>query len=451
MKNSDVMPGPLYDTRIPVLGKAEIPSPLPGTFAFGENPTAVLNIDEELVDEFSTPQPITFELAGPRQKIYFDPCTTKCAIVTCGGLCPGINDVIRAIVMTASQAYNLPSVLGIHYGLQGFIPSYHFDPEELTVQSVSHIHEFGGTILGTSRGPQKPEEIVNTLERLNVNVLFIIGGDGTMKAAASIQQEIARRHRKISVIGIPKTIDNDINFIPQSFGFETAVDKASDAVRCAHTEAASISNGIGIVKLMGRESGFITANAALTLREVAFVLVPEVPFSLEGTNGLLPALEYRLKQQGHAVIAVAEGAGQNLLATSFDCDASGNRHLGDIAQLLMQSIATYLSQRAIPYHFKYIDPSYMIRSIPANASDRLYCGFLGQHAVHAAMAGKTGMVVAKLMGKFVHLPLALVTRKRRTMNTHSDLWRSVLESTGQGEMMSAPVTPPSDPGRVNVP
>lgn len=451
MKNSDVMPGSLYDTHIPVLGKAERPSPLPGTSFYGENPSAVLNIDEELVDEFSTPQPISFELAGPRQRIYFDPRRTKCAIVTCGGLCPGINDVIRAIVMTASQAYHLPSVLGIHYGLQGLVPSYAFNFEELTVQSVSHIHEFGGTILGTSRGPQKPEEIVNTLERLNINVLFIIGGDGTMKAAASIQQEIARRNRSISVIGIPKTIDNDINFIPQSFGFETAVDKASDAVRCAHTEAASVCNGIGIVKLMGRESGFITASAALTLREVTFVLVPEVRFSLEGKNGLLPALEYRLKQQGHAVIAVAEGAGQNLLATSLGCDASGNRHLGDIAHLLMESIAAYFSKRSIPYHFKYIDPSYMIRSVPANANDRLYCGFLGQHAVHAAMAGKTGMVVAKLMGKFVHLPLGLVTRKRRTMNTRSDLWRSVLESTGQGEVMDTSVRSSSNFGLADIP
>ncbi len=446
MKNCDVTPEASYDTRIPVLGKAEIPSPLPGASAFGEDPSAVLSVDEELVDEFSAPRPLSFELAGPRRNLYFDPSKTKCAIVTCGGLCPGINDVIRAIVMTAYQAYNLPSVLGIRYGLQGFIPSYKFDVEELTVSRVRHIHEFGGTILGTSRGPQNPEEIANALERLNINLLFVIGGDGTMKAAAAIQREVARRNRKIAVIGIPKTIDNDINFIPQSFGFETAVDKASDAVRCAYTEAASVSNGIGIVKLMGRESGFIAANAALALREVTFVLVPEVPFALEGKHGLLPAIEYRLKQQGHAVIAVAEGAGQDLLATESGCDASGNRRLGDIAHLLMRAIDGYLTQRGIQYHFKYIDPSYMIRSVPANANDRLYCGFLGQHAVHAAMAGKTGMVVAKLMGKFVHLPLALVTRKRRTMSTRSDLWRSVLESTGQGEVMG---TSPADPAEPN--
>lgn len=435
MKNHDVTPEPSYDTRIPVLGKAEIPSPLSGTPAFGASPSVVLSIDEELVDECSAPLSLSFELAGPQRKLYFDPSKTKCAIVTCGGLCPGINDVIRAIVMTAYQAYNLPSVLGIHYGLQGFIPSYKFDVEELTVSRVRHIHEFGGTILGTSRGPQDPKEIVNALERLNINVVFVIGGDGTMKAAAAIHRELLQSNRKIAVIGIPKTIDNDIHFIPQSFGFETAVDKASDAVRCACTEAASVSNGIGIVKLMGRESGFITANAALAFREVSFVLVPEVPFSLEGKNGLLSMLEYRLKQQGHAVIAVAEGAGQNLLATESGCDASGNRRLGEITQFLMHAIAEHLTRHNIHYSFKYIDPSYMIRSVPANASDRLYCGFLGQHAVHAAMVGKTGMVVAKLMGKFVHLPLALVTRKRRTMSTRSDLWRSVLESTGQGEVM----------------
>ena len=132
---------------------------------------------------------------------------------------------------------------------------------------------------------------------------FIIGGDGTMKAAASIQQEVARRGKHISIVGIPKTIDNDINFIPHSFGVETAVDKAADAIRCAHIEAASVFNGIGIVKLMGRESGFIAANASLSMREVNFVLVPEVPFSLYGERGLFPALEKCLAAHSHAVLA----------------------------------------------------------------------------------------------------------------------------------------------------
>ena len=314
---------------------------------------------------------MSFELAGPRDRIYFDPSKTKCAIVTCGGLCPGINDVIRAIVMTAYNAYRVPSVLGIRYGLQGFIPSYRYDVRELTPRDVEGIHEFGGTILGTSRGPQSSSEIATALERLNISALFIIGGDGTMKAAASIQQEVARRGKHISIVGIPKTIDDDINFIPHSFGFETAVDKAADAIRCAHIEAASVFNGIGIVKLMGRESGFIAAQSALALREANFVLIPEAPFQLHGDGGLLPALERRLKLRGHAVIIAAEGAGQHLLQQNEARDASGNPVLSDVGSLLRTSIVDYFHGK-MPISIKYIDPSYIIRSVPANANDRVY-------------------------------------------------------------------------------
>ena len=287
-------------------------------------------------------------------------------------------------------------------------------------------------MLGSSRGPQSPEEIVDTLERSNVNVLFVIGGDGTMKAALAISSEVQSRGLKISVIGIPKTIDNDINFIPQSFGFETAAFKATEAIECAHTEACGVPNGIGLVKLMGRESGFIAARAALALKEVNFVLIPEAPFAFEGEGGLLPALEERLRSRGHAVIVAAEGAGQHLMESHTGKDASGNPVLGDVADLLRKNINDYLGKRGIDHSMKYIDPSYIIRSIPANANDKVYCGFLGQYAVHAAMAGRTDMVVGKIQDRYVHLPLELVTRKRRKLNIYSDLWRAVLESTGQG-------------------
>ena len=442
MNTCEATPSAAQEIRIQSLGTPEIDSPLSRNLATAGERRVVFTVDEELVDEGAAPRPMSFELAGPRDRIYFDPSKTKCAIVTCGGLCPGINDVIRAIVMTAYNAYRVPSVLGIRYGLQGFIPSYRYDVRELAPRDVEGIHEFGGTILGTSRGPQSSSEIATALERLNISALFIIGGDGTMKAAASIQQEVARRGKHISIVGIPKTIDNDINFIPHSFGFETAVDKAADAIRCAHIEAASVFNGIGIVKLMGRESGFIAANASLSMREVNFVLVPEVPFSLYGERGLFPALEKCLAAHSHAVLAVAEGAGQDLLSEhETRCDASGNKALGDITGFLRAKIAEYFSAKKIPYYLKYIDPSYMIRSVPANANDRLYCGFLGQHAVHAAMSGKTGMVVANIMDKVVHLPLELVTRKRRTMSVRSDLWQSVLETTGQGDVMGTSPEP----------
>ena len=419
------------DTRIAALGPAKIESPLTYCHFVPDDMMMPIRVSAEDLDEGEAENDVFFEPAGPRANIFFDSSKVKAAIVTCGGLCPGINDVIRAIVMEAHHNYNMAATLGIRFGLQGFIPRYGHEIMELTPRSVSNIHEFGGTMLGSSRGPQQPEDIVDALERSNIGVLFVIGGDGTLKAAQKIHQEVTKRGSRISVIGVPKTIDNDINLVTKSFGFDTAVEKATEAIRCAHTEALGVLNGIGIVKLMGRESGFIAAQATLALKEVNYVLVPEDDFQLHGEHGLLPALEERLKARRHAVIVVAEGAGQHLLEQSGHTDASGNLVLGDISSLLTREIASYFKERGLPHTIKYIDPSYIIRSVPANSNDRVYCGFLGQFAVHAAMAGKTGMVVSKVYGRFVHLPLELVTRKRKKLDMTSDYWRAVLESTGQ--------------------
>ncbi|MEZ6853100.1 ATP-dependent 6-phosphofructokinase [Halodesulfovibrio aestuarii] len=423
-------------TTIPTLGCPKIPSPLSACKFETDTRGVEFFLDNELQEEITgEPIPLHFEKAGPRQHVFFDTPKTKCAIVTCGGLCPGINEVIRSIVMAAFHNYHVSSVLGIKYGLEGFIPKYGHDVIELTPEMIAHIHLLGGTILGSSRGPQSTEEIVDALERLNISCLFMIGGDGTMKAACAIVDEVTKRQLKISVIGVPKTIDNDIDFIPQTFGFETAVDKATEAIQCAHTEAQGSMNGIGLVKLMGRESGFIAAHASLSLKEVNYVLIPEKEFDLHGENGLLKDLEERLLARRHAVIVIAEGAGQHLLSDTNLKDASGNKVLGDIMGFLKEEIHAYLNERNIPHSLKLIDPSYIIRSVPANANDRVYCGFLGQNAVHAAMAGKTSMVVSKLMDRFIHLPLRLVTRKRRKLNTHSDYWRAVMESTGQSTLL----------------
>ncbi|HIU17180.1 MAG TPA: ATP-dependent 6-phosphofructokinase [Candidatus Avidesulfovibrio excrementigallinarum] len=419
--------------EVPRLGEPNVESSL-ACGAFLDETFTNLCLDRHQATDLESPRSLVFEAAGPRRKLYFDPGKTKCAIVTCGGLCPGLNDVIRAIVLEAHYAYGAPSVLGIRYGLEGFIPEYRHNVMELTPQVVEHIHQFGGTVLGSSRGPQDFAAIVDALERMNISILFVIGGDGSMKAAQAIHDEVSRRNIRIAVVGIPKTIDNDINFVPQSFGFDTAVDKATEAISSAHVEATGTFNGIGLVKLMGRESGFIAAQAALALRDVNFVLVPEAPFELEGPRGLLAAIKRRLEERGHAVILTAEGAGQHLLQSSGQHDASGNLVLGDIGEFLCKRITEYLKAEKIRFSLKYIDPSYLIRSVPANPNDRVYCGFLGQYAVHAAMAGRTGMVVSKIMDRYVHVPLDLVTRKRRTMNVHSGLWRSVLESTGQWEI-----------------
>jgi len=423
------------DTSIQTLGPAKIPSHLNYCRFIDQDASLELRLTEEEADLASwSGKPMQFEKAGPRGKLYFDSSKVKCAIVTCGGLCPGINDVIRAVVMDAFHHYHVASVIGIRYGLQGFIPKYGHDIVELTPKNVSNFHVFGGTELGSSRGPQPADEIVDALERMNVGVLFMIGGDGTMKAAANIVKEIRARNSRISVIGIPKTIDNDINFVGQSFGFDTAVEKATEAIACAHVEAVGAYNGIGIVKLMGRESGFIAAQATLALKEVNFVLVPESPFNLDGPGGLLEQLEVRLRSRHHAVIVVAEGAGQHLCEASGRTDASGNPVLCDICTILMARIKEHFKSRDLEATIKFIDPSYIIRSVPANATDRVYCGFLGQNAVHAAMAGKTGMVVSRLQSRFVHVPLELVTMARKKLNIDADYWRAVLESTGQEDM-----------------
>ena len=368
-----------------------------------------------------------------------------------GGPTAVINSSLAGVYETA-KACGAPHVYGMQYGIEGVLEGKLVDLDTVLgdKMDIELLKRTPSSFLGSCRHKlpdpavdEKPfVKLFELFAKYCIGAVFYIGGNDSMDTIAKLSAYGAAKGSEIRFIGVPKTIDNDINFIPHSFGFETAVDKAADAIRCAHIEAASVFNGIGIVKLMGRESGFIAANASLSMREVNFVLVPEVPFSLYGERGLFPALEKCLAAHSHAVLAVAEGAGQDLLSEhETRCDASGNKALGDITGFLRAKIAEYFSAKKIPYYLKYIDPSYMIRSVPANANDRLYCGFLGQHAVHAAMSGKTGMVVANIMDKFVHLPLELVTRKRRTMSVRSDLWQSVLETTGQGDVMGTSPEP----------
>ncbi|MFP5222346.1 MAG: ATP-dependent 6-phosphofructokinase [Acidobacteriota bacterium] len=425
-------------TRIPTLGQAKIPNPRSNSL-FVEDGQGVL-VDILHGATARRARPASMEQAGARGLIYFDPPKTKCAIVTCGGLCPGINDVIRSIVMEAHHGYKVSSILGVRYGLAGFIPKSSPDVMELTTQSVADIHEFGGTILGSSRGPQSPEDVVDALERLNVGVLFMLGGVGTLRAARAIHQVTARRNLRTAVVCIPKTVDNDIHYVARTFGFDTAVEKAIEAIRCAHVEALGAPNGIGVVKVMGRESGFIAAAAALAIKEVNFVLVPEMPFALEGPGGFLPQLEARLRRRGHAVVVVAEGAGQHLLPESGLTDASGNRILGDICKLLLSHIKNHFTDR-LPITLKYIDPSYIIRSIPAGAADRAHCNMLGAMAVHAGMAGKTGLMVSQLHGVPVHIPLPLVTGGRKQMDLNTSYWQQVMDSTGQSQLRADDVCP----------
>ncbi|MDX2081938.1 MAG: ATP-dependent 6-phosphofructokinase [Terrimicrobiaceae bacterium] len=372
-----------------------------------------------------------FEVAGPRRKIFFDPAQTNCAIVTCGGLCPGLNDVIRAIVMQAYYRYGVRRIYGIPYGFEGLIPEYGHTILNLTPDLITSIHEFGGTWLGTSRGPQDVHRMVDRLQELGVNILFVIGGDGSQRGARAIDEEARRRGAKLAVVGVPKTIDNDMIYMDKSFGYETAAAAAVQAVHAAHTEARSARGGVGLVKLMGRHSGFIACAAAIASGEVNSVLIPEVPFALDGDHGFLEVTRQRVVSRGHAVIIVAEGAGQEYLGGSGEKDASGNVRLGDIGTFLRDKLIEHFRKCQTPITLKYIDPSYMIRSVPASPQDRIYCMRLGQAAVHAAMAGKTGLIVARWHSVYVHVPISVATSARRTVDPGKDIWLSVLESTGQ--------------------
>lgn len=377
-------------------------------------------------------KPITIERSGPREKIFFDPGKSRAAIVTCGGLCPGLNDVIRGLVMTLNYSYGVKTVYGIPYGYEGFIDRYGHPLVDLTPESVSEIHTEGGSILGTSRGPQPVGEIVDKLVALGVNLLFVIGGDGTLRGASAIAREVTARALQIAVVGIPKTIDNDLEYMDKSFGFETAFAEAVRVIRCAHNEAKGHARGIGLVKVMGRDSGFIAAFAALADNCVNYVLIPECPARLDGPEGFLAHLEKRIKTRGHAVVVVAEGAGQEFLqADPSSKDASGNAKFGDIGPFLKDLIQDHFKALKLDATVKYIDPSYIIRSVPASPQDAIFCLRLAQHAVHAAMAGKTDMVVGRWHGHHVNLPISVVTVRRRKVSLQGDLWMSVIEATGQ--------------------
>jgi 6-phosphofructokinase 1 len=433
-----------FDFSIPTLGPCRIPSPIHLSTEKGDfisdyvtdSQRVIYQVDVDLSQSSHTPD--FLEVAGPRERIYFDPTQVRAAIVTCGGLCPGLNDVIRSIVLCLWHRHGVKHISGIQYGYRGFLTEFGFEPIHITLDHVRDIHKQGGTFLGSSRGyGDRTADIVDTLEARGINQLFVIGGDGTQRGALAISREVTKRGCKIAVVGIPKTIDNDLSFVQRSFGFETSVSKAVEAVYGAHTEAIGAFNGIGLVKLMGRQSGFIAAQATLACNDVNFVLVPEVPFCLGGEKGFLSCLEKRLNHRHHAVIVVAEGVGQNLMDDAQQGeDESGNKALGDVGVYLKNRISEHFESKSMEVSVKYIDPSYMIRSAPANANDSVYCTRLGAHAVHAAMSGRSGMIISLMHDRFVHIPIKMAVSERNAIDPEGTLWRDVIEATGQPAIMS---------------
>jgi 6-phosphofructokinase 1 len=438
MEYSDIHQHPeKYDFSVPTLGECTISSPLKDRRFTKDSDRVAFPTETEVLERLvkaGTPIP-SFEKAGPRERIFHDPAWGRAAILTAGGLCPGINDVIKGLVETLFFSYGLRNIYGLRYGYRGLNPKYGFTPMLLDPDVVDTIHEQGGSILGSSRGEQDIATMADSLQRLNINLLFCVGGDGTLRGATALAREVTRRHQPISIVGVPKTIDNDLSFVGSTFGFETAVSVCSPIITSAHTEAKGACNGIGLVKLMGRDSGFIAAHATLSNSVVNFCLVPELDFDLEGDNGLLKAVERRFRaKKGHALIVVAEGAGQKFFKHApVRRDASGNVLKNDIGEHLRIEIPRYLSAQGLECQVRYFDPSYLIRSVSTRGNDAILCYQLAEHAVHAAMAGKTDIVVGKWHEEFTHVPIRLAVMERQKMDLNGALWQAVLLSTRQND------------------
>jgi 6-phosphofructokinase 1 len=427
------------DLAIRDLGECTIPSPVAS--ALGDHAVHFVGeTDRVLLDDRlsvvaahrgSAADMPAFELAGPRNRIFWEPSAVKAGIVTCGGLCPGLNNVVRSIVLELWYGYGVRDIVGFRHGYEGLVAKFGHEPMALEPRAVRSIHHLGGTVLGSSRGKQAAPDVVDYLAKLGINQLYVVGGDGTIRGAMAIDEEAQQRGYKLSVIAVPKTIDNDIQFIDRSFGFESAYTEAVRVIQSANVEANGARNGVGLVKLMGRHSGFIACHAALASTDVNIVLIPEVPMRLDGQRGLFAYLEKRLARTGHAVIVVAEGAGQNLLERHGGTDASGNARLADVGVFLRDSIVEHFKKRQIELNLKYLDPSYHIRSVPASPSDSVFCWNMARNAVHAAMAGNTAMLVGRWHGRFVHVPMAVATQRRKEVDPKGELWTSVIEATGQ--------------------
>jgi 6-phosphofructokinase 1 len=429
------------DFAVEHLGPARIKSPLKTWGEAQGAPIRFVSDDRRLlwspeVKHGAPPRTdLAFEIAGPREALYFDPATASAAILTAGGLCPGLNNVIRSVVMQLYYGYGVRRVWGVRHGYRGLHPDADPPPRELTPENVSDIHKFGGTFLGTSRGPGDLPRMVATLRERGIDMLFTLGGDGTQRGALALAGEAQRQGYPVSIVGIPKTIDNDIPYVYRTFGYLTAVEKAKEVIDAAHAEARSAYRGIGLVKVMGRAAGFIAAGAAITSQVVNYCLVPEVPFALEGEGCFLDQLERRMDVKGHAVIVVAEGAGQELMPDTGQRDASGNKVFGDIGAFLRDRIRHHFAAAGKPVDLKYIDPSYIIRGAPANSSDAAVCDLFARNAVHAAMAGKTKIVIGMWHGVYTHVPMTLASSTKRQLTEEGEMWQAVLKTTGQAARM----------------
>ncbi|KAH0464723.1 hypothetical protein IEQ34_004826 [Dendrobium chrysotoxum] len=425
-----------------------LPNPIDKSPYYHPDPSFYLSacdvILRQIIFDFSSPSSssplLAYHRAGPRRFIRFDSDDVRAAIVTCGGLCPGLNTVIRELVVALWDLYGVRQIFGVQSGYRGF---YSADMVELNPRVVDNWHLRGGTALVTSRGGFDLEKIVGAIEKRGFNQVYCIGGDGTMRGAVKIFNEIQRRKLHVSITGIPKTVDNDIGIIDRSFGFQTAVEIALQAIHAAHVEAESAVNGVGLVKLMGRNTGHIALHATLSSRDVDCCLIPEIDFYLEGKGGLFEFLDQNLKKNGHAVLVVAEGAGQNLIprteSQKAEEDESGNPVFLDVGPWLKSELNNWW-KRDHPgelFTLKYIDPTYMIRAVPANATDNLYCTLLAHSSIHGAMAGYTGFVSGQINGNYAYIPIEEVAAAKNAVDVKDHKWAWLRSVTNQPDFQQA--------------
>jgi len=412
-----------FDAKVPMA--ARVASGVPYIHVIDDNNEGVLVDILVPADNEVTVYP----RAGPRSSLFFRPSHVNAGIVTCGGLCPGLNSVIRDVTKSCFELYGVQSVIGFHGGFSGI---FSMPFERLTLESTQGIQNLGGTILSSARGGFDADRILNKLEDLRISQLFIVGGDGSMRGARELVVAITKRPWPVAIIGIPKTIDNDIGLIDHSFGFQTAVEETLRAVRAAKVEAACSINGVGVVQCMGRHAGYIAAQVTLASAEVDLCIIPEVPIAIDGSLDVLEHVIRVVEKKGHAVVVVAEGAGENLLGKSEEFDASGNRRLRPIGPWIKEAIAERLTMRGLGRQVRLIDPSYMVRSVAAYSVDSILCTLLSLAAVHAAMDGYTGVCVALVNGRSVMVPLDLIVEASpRKVDVCSRTYERIVSLTSQ--------------------
>jgi 6-phosphofructokinase 1 len=329
----------------------------------------------------------------------------RIGVLTGGGDCPGLNAVIRAVVRKAIDGYG-DEVVGFRDGWRGPLEDLH---EPLTIESTRGILPRGGTILGSSRTnvykrPDGPAIVREALSRHSLDGLIAIGGEDTLGAANRLHAD------GVNVIGVPKTIDNDLGATDQTFGFDTALHVASEAIDRLHTTAES-HNRILVVEVMGRNAGWIALHAGVA-GGADVILIPEIPFDIEEVCQRITRRHARGRY--FSIVVAAEGAtpaaGSAMTVTAGDTDEFGHPRLGGIGQQLEREIEArtgFETRTTVLGHIQ--------RGGTPTAFDRVLATRLGLAAIDAAHDGRWGTMTALHATRIELVPLAQAVAEVRTV------------------------------------